>query len=183
MGYTVQARDIRFLVCSKPFNPRRTVLYTIIDRAKGVRGPENLVFGFGAETREQCEEMLKRLSAGDTEVSRRRSAALRVRKVEVRSMPYPAGDIDPAETEAAWEVARREWDAERFTGNTEEDGIMNVFGVLGVTFVVLKLVGVIGWSWWLVTLPFWGGSVIVFAFSLWVVMRAERQVRSNILRR
>lgn len=28
-------------------------------------------------------------------------------------------------------------------------------GLLGVAFVVLKLCGVISWSWWLVTLPFW----------------------------
>jgi hypothetical protein len=29
-------------------------------------------------------------------------------------------------------------------------------GILGVAFVVLKLTGVINWSWWWVTLPFWG---------------------------
>lgn len=27
--------------------------------------------------------------------------------------------------------------------------------VLGLIFVTLKLLGVIGWSWWWVTLPFW----------------------------
>lgn len=27
--------------------------------------------------------------------------------------------------------------------------------VLGSLFVTLKLCGVVGWSWWLVTLPFW----------------------------
>lgn len=30
---------------------------------------------------------------------------------------------------------------------------------VGVVFVVLKLVGVIDWSWLLVTLPFWFGIV------------------------
>lgn len=34
-------------------------------------------------------------------------------------------------------------------------------GLLGVVFVVLKLTGVIDWSWWWVTLPFWGGIVLV----------------------
>ncbi len=29
--------------------------------------------------------------------------------------------------------------------------------LLGVLFVGLKLGGVIDWSWWWVTLPFWGG--------------------------
>lgn len=33
-------------------------------------------------------------------------------------------------------------------------------GLLGVLFVGLKLGGVISWSWWWVTLPFWGGLVV-----------------------
>lgn len=36
-----------------------------------------------------------------------------------------------------------------------------VIGMLGVAFVVLKLTGFINWSWWWVTLPFWGGLAIV----------------------
>jgi hypothetical protein len=28
--------------------------------------------------------------------------------------------------------------------------------LLTVAFIVLKLIGVIHWSWWLVLLPFWG---------------------------
>ena len=36
-----------------------------------------------------------------------------------------------------------------------------VAGLLGVAFVVLKLTGVINWSWWWVTAPFWGGFAIV----------------------
>jgi len=27
--------------------------------------------------------------------------------------------------------------------------------ILGLIFITLKLCGVIGWSWWLVTLPIW----------------------------
>lgn len=34
-------------------------------------------------------------------------------------------------------------------------------GLLGVVFVTLKLIGVIDWSWWAVTLPFWGGFALV----------------------
>lgn len=30
-----------------------------------------------------------------------------------------------------------------------------ILGLLGIAFVVLKLVGVIDWSWWWVTLPFY----------------------------
>lgn len=45
------------------------------------------------------------------------------------------------------------------SNNTSSGGI-GVLGLLGVAFVVLKLLGVINWSWWWVTAPFWGGIVI-----------------------
>ena len=38
---------------------------------------------------------------------------------------------------------------------------MSVIGLLGVCFVVMKILGLIDWSWWLVTAPFWGGFVFV----------------------
>lgn len=34
---------------------------------------------------------------------------------------------------------------------------MNVFTAMGVVFITLKILGLISWSWWLVTLPLWGG--------------------------
>ena len=37
---------------------------------------------------------------------------------------------------------------------------IGVFGLLGVAFVVLKLTNYIDWSWWYVTLPFWGGIAL-----------------------
>lgn len=38
--------------------------------------------------------------------------------------------------------------------------------LLGVAFIVLKLCHVIAWSWWLVTLPFWGGLVLVIGLLI-----------------
>lgn len=67
-SYTVQAAGPRYLVCTKPFNLRRTTLYTVVDLMEQVRGTENLVFGAGAETRQQCEEMLCRLEGRDVEI-------------------------------------------------------------------------------------------------------------------
>jgi hypothetical protein len=68
----VQASDARFAICTKPFNPKHTVLYTVIDFEENVRGTENLIFGLGAETRQQCEDMLDRLNgrpdSGDYEL-------------------------------------------------------------------------------------------------------------------
>lgn len=31
-----------------------------------------------------------------------------------------------------------------------------LIGLLGLIFITLKLCGVIDWSWWWVTAPFWG---------------------------
>lgn len=87
--YRVRVRDARFLICTKPFNPRRTVLYCIVDLEKKWRGPENLIFEHGAETDPQCRRMLRRLNGKwrsgvnqRTEVSRRRGIVLNVTRVE-----------------------------------------------------------------------------------------------------
>jgi hypothetical protein len=37
-----------------------------------------------------------------------------------------------------------------------------LLGLLGIVFIVLKLVGVIAWSWFWVLAPFWGPLVLVF---------------------
>lgn len=43
---------------------------------------------------------------------------------------------------------------------TKSTGISTI-GLLGILFVTLKLCGVIDWSWWLVTAPFWGPAAAV----------------------
>lgn len=45
------------------------------------------------------------------------------------------------------------------SSSSSSSGI-GVLGLLGVAFVVLKLCGVIAWSWWWVTAPFWGGFLL-----------------------
>ena len=45
---------------------------------------------------------------------------------------------------------------------------IGIFGLLGIVFVVLKLTGFIDWSWWWVTLPFWGGfAFLLAALAIW----------------
>jgi uncharacterized protein (DUF983 family) len=52
-------------------------------------------------------------------------------------------------------------------------GGIGVFGLLGVLFVGLKLTGVINWSWWWVTLPFWGGiALVVFIVLIIAILQA-----------
>lgn len=47
--------------------------------------------------------------------------------------------------------------------------------LLGLIFVVLKLLGKITWSWWLVTLPFWGPialilvAIIILLIAHWII--------------
>jgi hypothetical protein len=79
-SYTVRAvsADGRFAICTKPFNPRHTVLYTIIDFEQGVRGPDDLVFCAGYETSEDIAANMARLESGDMAVSRRRQLPLRL---------------------------------------------------------------------------------------------------------
>lgn len=59
----------------------------------------------------------------------------------------------------------------------------SVIPLLGVLFVGLKLAGFIAWSWWWVTLPFWGGvafAVVVFmlvASSTWLFSPNRKRPR------
>lgn len=56
-------------------------------------------------------------------------------------------------------------------------GGIGVFGLLGVVFVTLKLLGKIDWSWWLVTMPFWGGlllAIIIVAVLVLVSASCKR---------
>ncbi len=50
--------------------------------------------------------------------------------------------------------------------NSRTGSEIGICRLLGIVFVVLKLIGVTEvaqWSWWWVTLPFWIVPVIVFA--------------------
>jgi len=63
--------------------------------------------------------------------------------------------------------------------SSELSSSTNIAGLLGVAFVILKLTGYITWSWWWVTLPFWGGLAFVLALlfgggviaALWIGLR------------
>lgn len=55
------------------------------------------------------------------------------------------------------------------SSSSSSSGGIGVFGLLGVAFVVLKLCGVINWSWWWVTVPFWG-PVVLFLVVMALVL-------------
>ena len=82
-GYTVRASNAAFAILTKSFNIGKTVLYTIIDWELGIRGPSDLIFGIGAETDEECLELLDMLTSGEVEVSSRRYVKLNIRRAKI----------------------------------------------------------------------------------------------------
>jgi len=71
--YTIMASNKRFAIMVKPFNARKTYLYTISDLSRNERGPCNLIFGLpcDVDTPEGAQEVLAMLVSGDMEVSHR----------------------------------------------------------------------------------------------------------------
>jgi hypothetical protein len=80
--WTVRAvsADGRYAICTVPFNPQRTVLYTVLDFDAGVRGPDNYG-GLGYETEEAIAAALARFESGEAEVSYRHDVHLRITAV------------------------------------------------------------------------------------------------------
>lgn len=76
--YTVQACDDRFIIMTKPFNARKTYLYSIADLERKERGPCDVDSPTGAS------EALERLASGEMKVSHRNCMSLTVD--EVRQM-------------------------------------------------------------------------------------------------
>lgn len=78
--YTVHAFNKRFAIMSKPFNARKTYLFSITDLKEGRRGPTNKIFGldYDVNSKEGAEKLLADLVSGEVEVShiRRRGKAL-----------------------------------------------------------------------------------------------------------
>ena len=56
-------------------------------------------------------------------------------------------------------------------------GGLSTTGLLGVAFIVLKLLGIIDWSWWWVLAPFWmpvaiSIVIIIIVVSFLIIMDA-----------
>lgn len=52
------------------------------------------------------------------------------------------------------------------SSNSNNSGGIGFLGLLAIVFIILKLVGVISWSWWWVTAPLWGGFALGFIVVL-----------------
>lgn len=50
--------------------------------------------------------------------------------------------------------------------NSNVSGGIGFFGVLGIAFIILKLLKIINWSWLLVLCPLWAPVIICFIIYL-----------------
>lgn len=63
------------------------------------------------------------------------------------------------------------------------ESISKVFGrqgeILQVVFIVLKITGLVSWSWWWITAPTWialGFAAVILAFAGVIAIRAMRTI-------
>lgn len=61
-------------------------------------------------------------------------------------------------------------------------GGVGFLGLLSIAFIVLKLTGVISWSWWWVLLPLWGPLALV-AVMFVLILLGELSKAGNERRR
>ena len=65
--------------------------------------------------------------------------------------------------------------------STASGGGVGIFGLLGIAFIVLKLVGVIAWPWIWVLAPIWGplalfgAGLMIFAVAYAVAKLADKR--------
>jgi len=74
-SFKVRECNDRFAICTQPFNLQpKTVLYTIIDFDRDVRGEDNLIFTvYDYYSDEDCKQAMEDLMSGEIEVSYKRN--------------------------------------------------------------------------------------------------------------
>lgn len=77
--YTVRAISNNYAILTKPYNPKRTVIYTIIDFNKNIRGTNNYVFNpFDYAKAKDIKSCIAELEAGICDISRRNNIFLNI---------------------------------------------------------------------------------------------------------
>lgn len=74
--YTVRGRSERFLICTRPFKLRDTVLYCIVDFNRQARGPGDKLFNGPYETDDHITDRMHELMSGRLGVSYRHDIPL-----------------------------------------------------------------------------------------------------------
>ena len=74
-SFKVRECNDRFAICTQPYNFKpNTVIYTIIDFDRDVRGEDNLIFSvYDYYSDEDCKQAMEDLMSGEIEVSYKRN--------------------------------------------------------------------------------------------------------------
>ena len=83
-SYKVRAvsPDERYAICTKPFNLKKTVIYSIIDFEENRRASDDRIFCSGYETDDDVAERMNELVSGKLALSRRHSCPLHIVKIK-----------------------------------------------------------------------------------------------------
>jgi hypothetical protein len=72
IAYWVKARNDRYAILTRPYNPRRTVIYSIWDMEKKIRSTNDYVFNpYDYNKQEDIDQSLTDLMNGEYQLSRR----------------------------------------------------------------------------------------------------------------
>lgn len=80
--YAVRACSDRFAICTKPFNAKKTFLYTIIDFKENIRGADNWYCKHDYTDPYESEAALRELDSGEIKISSRNRIELDIERVD-----------------------------------------------------------------------------------------------------
>lgn len=77
--YTVIARSDRFLICTKPYNLKKTYMYTIVDLKENIRGTDNYILGrYDYSIPSEAADCIEHLESGETGISMKNRIQLKI---------------------------------------------------------------------------------------------------------
>jgi hypothetical protein len=93
--WKVRAVSERFVIVTSPFNLQHTVLYSVLDWERGVRGPDDH-YGVGYESEDEIADALRRLNLSEMDWERievsHRAHSIRIDISAIRSGNTTGGD-------------------------------------------------------------------------------------------
>ena len=81
--YTIKACNERYIIATKPFNARKTFLYTIVDLEEGLRAADNYYCKHDYIKVEEAEEGIEELISGKIHLSYRSRIKLDLERIDV----------------------------------------------------------------------------------------------------
>lgn len=76
VSWKCMVRDERYVILSKPFNPKKTFMYSIFDLKEMICGADDCWCAYNYDNKDECEEALKRLQDDTLHISYRNRAKI-----------------------------------------------------------------------------------------------------------